>query len=105
MGEWLQDRFSDVDYRFVTAEFGTYHPVRVLASIRAENRAHHFSPEMSQALRNAKRELMECFCPADQAWRQKVVASGLEILSQGVRGLSETTEPIEGNDAAVFGTV
>jgi len=88
MGEWLQDRFSDRDYRFVTAEFGTYHPIRVLASIRAENRAHHFSPEMSQALRNAKRELMECFCPADPAWRRKVVASGLEILAQGVRGLS-----------------
>ena len=31
MGEWLQDRFSDRNYLFVTAEFGTYHPIRVLA--------------------------------------------------------------------------
>ena len=105
MGEWLQDRFSDVDYRFVTAEFGTYHPVRVLASIRAENRAHHFSLDTSQAFCNAKRELMECFCPADQTWRRRVVASGLEILSQGVSGLSGTTEPIARNDAALFDSV
>ncbi len=88
MGEWLQDQFSDRDYRFVTAEFGTYGPVRVLASIRAENRAHHFGAKTSQAFRNAKQELLECFCPADQVWRRKVIAVGLDILSKGVRGLA-----------------
>ena len=88
MGRWLQHRFADRDYRFVTAEFGTYGPARVLAAIRAENRAHHFGSKGSKGYQSAKRELMECFCPADASWRQQVVSAGLEILQQGVSGLS-----------------
>ena len=88
LGEWLQGHFSDREYRFVTAEFGTYGPVRVLASIRAENRAHHYGEETSQVFWNAKQELLECFCPADPVWRRKVITSGLDILAQGARGLS-----------------
>ena len=87
MGQWLQHHFADRDYRFVTAEFGTYGPVRVLAALRAENRACHFASEQSPAFQNAKQELMECFCPADTTWRQQVVAAGLNILQQGVSGL------------------
>ena len=87
MGEWLQDHFADRSYRFVTAEFGTYGPVRVLGAIRAENRAHHFGAETSHAFRNAKRELLECFCPAVRKWRRKAIASGLKVLSQGARAL------------------
>ena len=89
MGEWLQHHFAARDYRFVTAEFGTYSPVRVLASIRAENQAHHFGTESSQAYRNAKQELLECFCPADRSWRRKVLTSGLRILRQGFNGLCD----------------
>ncbi|MCA9110161.1 MAG: DUF2817 domain-containing protein [Planctomycetaceae bacterium] len=87
LGEWLQHHFSSRNYRFVTAEFGTYEPIRVLAAIRAENRAHHYGTETSQAYQNAKQELTECFCPADPSWRQQVVTSGLDILQQGISGL------------------
>lgn len=88
LGEWLQAHFPDRDYRFVTAEFGTYGPVRVLASIRAENRAHHYAAQTSRVFREAKRELLECFCPTDPTWRRKVVDSGLKVLSQGAQALS-----------------
>ena len=87
-GRWLQHRFADRDFRFVTAEFGTHGPIRVLAAIRAENRAHHFADEQSQAYQNAKLELLECFCPADVSWRQQAVTAGLDILRQGVSGLN-----------------
>lgn len=86
MGEWLQHFFADCAYRFVTAEFGTYSLTRVLAAIRAENRAHFFASEQSPNYQNAKQELLECFCPADIHWRRRVIASGLKILQQGVAG-------------------
>ena len=89
MGRWLQHRFADRDYRFVTAEFGTYGPLRVVTAIRAENRAHQFAAAQSQCYQVAKRELMECFCPADVSWRRKTVAAGLDILKQAVSGLDE----------------
>lgn len=88
LGQWLQHHFADRSYRFVTAEFGTYGPIRVLAAIRAENRAHHFASEQSQSYQNAKRELLECFCPNDEQWRRQVVVAGLAILQQGVSGLT-----------------
>ena len=91
LGRWIQDRFADRDYRFVTAEFGTYGPVRVLAAIRAENRAHHFAEKQSRAFQDAKTELMECFCPADESWRQTAVTAGLKIIEQSVASLNAPT--------------
>lgn len=82
-GEWAQQQHSQVkDYRLVGAEFGTYGVVRVISALRAENRAHHFSVEGSKTSKRAKRELMECFCPADVVWRRQVIESGLEVIKQ-----------------------
>ncbi|MCP5118036.1 MAG: DUF2817 domain-containing protein, partial [bacterium] len=86
-GEWMQGHFLERDYRFAVAEFGTYGTIRVLAAIRAENRAHHHASEGSAAYRWAKKELLECFCPGSSTWRRRVVDSGLEILEQGTQAL------------------
>ena len=51
MGQWLQQHCANRDHRFVTAEFGTYSPIRVLAAIRAENCAHRFANEQSPVYR------------------------------------------------------
>lgn len=79
-GQWMQQHFGTRDYRFAGAEFGTYDPVRVLAAIRAENRAHHHGSKHSKAYQAAKRELMECFCPSNRVWRCSVVRSGLDLI-------------------------
>ena len=84
MGTWLRCRFNARDYRFVTAEFGTYSPLRVLAALRAENRAHFYNRSTDAAYDVAKRELLECFCPADTAWRDRVVSAALAIIDQAV---------------------
>ncbi len=81
--EWMQNHFSARDYRFAGAEFGTYGVIRVLAALRAENRAHYYSPKGSPSFQRAKKELLECFCPNDPAWRRKVVESALGIIDQG----------------------
>ena len=88
LGQWLQHHYADRDYRFVTAEFGTYGPIRILAALRAENRAHHFGNLQSQNYQNAKLELIECFCPADTSWRQQAITAGLKIIRQSVNGLT-----------------
>ncbi len=82
-GQWMQQHFQKRDYRFVGAEFGTYDVIRVLAALRAENRAHHFCAPDSPAYVRAKAELRECFCPDSTAWRRQVIDAGLQIIAQG----------------------
>ena len=80
MGHWLQQNLSDLNYRFLLAEFGTCGVVRVLSALRAENRAHHYSSPDQSAYQNAKRELMECFCPTAESWREQVVRTAMRVI-------------------------
>ena len=45
---------------------GRYDVVRILAALRAENRAHHYASPESSVYQQAKRELFECFCPTSK---------------------------------------
>lgn len=90
-GPWLQDRFGAQRYRFATAEFGTYHAIRVLAALRAENRAHFYGSAGSAAVLRAKARLLECFCPRDLRWRRQVLQSGLQLVRQAT-----DAEPVSG---------
>lgn len=92
-GLWMQRHFHARDYRFGCAEFGTYGVIRVLAALRAENRAYHYCAPNSVDLLHAKNELRECFCPDSTLWRQRVVASALRILGQGAQALCADTTP------------
>jgi hypothetical protein len=87
-GLWMQRHFGRRDYRFVGAEFGTYDVIRVLAALRAENRAHHYCAADKAAYARAKRELRECFCPASPAWQRQAVGAALRIVDQGVQTLA-----------------
>ena len=83
MGEWLAREFAHVNYRFLAAEFGAHNILRVLAALRAENRAHHYGQPDQDSYRRAKAELRECFCPADPRWRETVLERALGIIDQG----------------------
>ena len=84
MGAWLARHAGPRSYRFACLEFGTYGPLRVLAALRAENRAHHHSVPGAAAYGRAKRELVECFCPARRLWRRKALGRALEVIGQAV---------------------
>jgi hypothetical protein len=84
MGAWLARHAGLRGYRFACLEFGTYAPLRVLAALRAENRAHHHSAPGSPACERAKRNLVECFCPASRFWRRKALERALEVVRQAV---------------------
>ena len=87
IGSWFQGHFDDRDYRFVTAEFGTYDVIKVVASLRTENRAHFHCDPHSDIYQDAKSGLMEAFVPADTAWRETVISASLAIIDQGVKGI------------------
>ena len=85
LGGWAMTHLGDTRYRFVCAEVGTYPIVRVLGSLRAENRTHFFGQPSNRAHRRAKAELLECFCPRSDRWREPVVEQGLAIIDRAVR--------------------
>ena len=85
LGGWAMTHLGDTRYRFVCAEVGTYPVVRVLGSLRAENRTHFFGQPSNRAHRRAKAELLECFCPRSDRWREPVVEQGLAIIDRAVR--------------------
>ena len=84
LGRWAVTHLSGIRYRFVNAEFGTYPIVRVLGALRAENRTHFFDRPGTRAHQRAKAELLECFCPRRDRWRERVVEQGLALIGRAV---------------------
>lgn len=66
-------------------EFGAAPPVRTLAALRRENRAHHYAHRHERALQQARSELREVFSPSDEVWRAQVLADGAHVLAQAQR--------------------
>ena len=89
MGAWLARHASSYRYRFVCVEFGTYPEVRVLAALRAENRVHHHARVDSLVYSRAKRELVECFFPRNQLWRDNAIARASKVMCQAMAAVSQ----------------
>jgi hypothetical protein len=62
---------------FITQEFGTYSPLKVLFALREENRYHHFGD--GNLDHPTKKRLKEVFAPASTEWRQSVVRDGISL--------------------------
>ncbi len=89
-GSWCVARNPRRDYTFVTAEFGTYGPIQVLAGLRAENQAHHWGNPGDRATVRAKERVKELFCPASAKWRNRVVEQSCRLVNQAIDGLVGT---------------
>lgn len=87
-GLWGVSRMGGRDYLYAAAEFGTYHALRVLAALIAENQSHHWGIAGSPAAERAKEKLVEAFCPRSAAWRNKVLEQGLQLIETGLAALS-----------------
>jgi predicted deacylase len=98
MGTWLRSRFADRQYHFLTAEFGTYGPLRVLAALRRENQVHHYNDRKDRIYESAKRELLECFCPLSQRWREQVLETGRELIAQASHELTTSSAGLPRSD-------
>lgn len=84
-GVWCQSQFLDCQYRFATAEFGSYAPLRVLKALIWENREHFTNRKMGPEFWKAKRQLMEAFVPQSPRWRRRVVAESLTLIQKAIR--------------------
>lgn len=80
LGSWCQATFADRTYDFLCAEFGTYSGTRVLAALRAENRAYHWGRPEDPSTHRAKLRLKEAFTPADPVWRSMTLKEGLATV-------------------------
>lgn len=88
-GPWcVAQRMAD-DYLYLVAEFGTFGSVPMMAGVRAENQAHHWGRPDGANEREARTRLKELFCPADPAWRQRVLSQGLDLVQRASAGLAE----------------
>lgn len=87
MGRWLNQHFSDLDYRYFNAEFGTYSPLRTLKALRNENRAYFYSPSGSAAHNRTKAQIKKCFCPESKKWRISSLRQGLALVDRSIEAL------------------
>jgi hypothetical protein len=70
--------FPKSEVYFAGQEFGTFHPFRVLAALRAENRWQHYGAGTLE--HPSKRKLREAFCPEDEKWRDAVLEQGRDVF-------------------------
>jgi len=65
---------------FVTQEFGTLPPLKVLHALREENRWHHWGEgHLEHSTKNA---ILSAFRPNKASWREAVILRGKELASQ-----------------------
>lgn len=74
--------FPCASIRFAKHRFGTCGGAALLATLRRENRQHHYG---SHGLDHpAKKRMRDVFCPSDKTWREKVLARGKAVIAQGL---------------------
>lgn len=89
MGKWLARKFVQKNYIYLNAEFGTYPQLKMLASLRAENRAHFYGNSDSRVYKKTKVQLLEAFCPKACGWRQSVLIDGLTLIKRALEACSK----------------
>jgi hypothetical protein len=90
-GAWLQGQFPNSQYRFATAEFGTYSPVRVIQSLLDEL---HWHTQLGTASPEhwSRRRLAETFVPKSPRWRTKTLETGVSLINRAAKALWHTFE-------------
>jgi len=80
-GPWLRALFPTTEYRFATAEFGTYSAMRVIGALADELRWHLELGEHTNG-HASRHHLAETFVPRSRSWRTKTLTTGLAWVRQ-----------------------
>jgi hypothetical protein len=90
-GPWLRALFPDCDYRYTTAEFGTYSPMRVISALADELRW-HAELGTEEAGHASRRRLVDTFVPRSRSWRAKTLKTALWMVRHTANALWHKTE-------------
>lgn len=88
LGYWCRRRYSDGDYYYLCAEFGTAHPLLVLSALRSENQLHHWQNGAATPDHWAKRLLVDRFCPRSRKWRQTALENARQLIQTACKLIS-----------------
>lgn len=83
-GPWLRALFPNCSYRYSTAEFGTYSPMRVIGALADELRWNGDAGANS-ANHPSRRRLAQTFVPKSRSWRTKTLRTGLSLVERASR--------------------
>lgn len=86
-GPWLQAMFPGCQYRYATAEFGTYRPLQMLRCLADENRWTRAIEDLPPTHWSRLR-LSEAFAPKRPNWRQKCFETGMELFERAMAIIS-----------------
>ena len=75
--------FPGASVRFAKQQFGVCGGATLLATLRSENRQHHYAPAGRD--HPAKKRMRQVFCPEDKKWREMVLSRGKEVIAQWLR--------------------
>lgn len=89
-GRWCEHMAQPIRYRFATAEFGTYRPMRILAALIAENRAYWCGLKQDPQYEWTQHRIKEAFVPADFQWREQTVRNSIDVIQRAWMGLFKT---------------
>jgi hypothetical protein len=70
----------------VCQEFGTFSPIRILHTLRQENRWHHYAS--GDVMHRSKKALKDAFCPPDESWQRSVLTKGRALIAAGLDQLA-----------------
>lgn len=92
LGPWLRALFPDCRYRYATAEFGTYSPMRVIGALADELRWHG---ELGTASPQhpSRQRLADTFVPRSRSWRAKALHTGILLIQRAANVLWQSNAP------------
>jgi hypothetical protein len=92
-GPWLRALFPDCLYRYTTAEFGTYSPMRVIGALADEL---HWHGELGTNVPEhaSRRRLAETFVPRSRSWRAKTLHTAIALVRRAADALWRHPAPL-----------
>jgi predicted deacylase len=85
-GPWLRALFPNCRYRYTTAEFGTYSPMRVIGALADELRWHG-ELGIREPQHPSRRRLKDTFVPRSRSWRTKALQTGVSLVERTAKVL------------------
>jgi hypothetical protein len=86
----LVNRFPDISWTYLTQEFGTFKPIKVIRANRDENRWTQWGDYVDEADAKShwsRLKLLRMFNPNDTNWQNKIVARGNAVFESATQYL------------------